>query len=38
MEVEQLVGWTIRWLRQQRGLTNRALAHQADVSAAWLGS
>jgi hypothetical protein len=37
MEVKQLVGWNIRRVRQERGLTIEALAHQAHVSAAWLG-
>jgi transcriptional regulator with XRE-family HTH domain len=37
MEVRQLVGWNIRRVRQERGLTIEALAHQAHVSAAWLG-
>ena len=36
MEVEQFVGWTTPSLRQERGLAIQALAHQADVSAAWL--
>jgi transcriptional regulator with XRE-family HTH domain len=37
MEVKQLAGWNIRRVRQERGLTIEALAHQAHVSAAWLG-
>jgi hypothetical protein len=37
MEVEQLVGWNVRTVRQERGLIIEALAHQAHVSAAWLG-
>jgi DNA-binding XRE family transcriptional regulator len=37
MEVKQLVGWNIRRVRQERGLTFEALAQQAHVSAAWLG-
>ena len=37
MEVKQLVGWNIRRVRLERGLTIEALAHQAHVSAAWLG-
>lgn len=36
MEVKQLVGWNIRRVRQERGLTIEGLAHQAHVSAAWL--
>lgn len=37
MEVKKLVGWNIRRVRQERGLTIEALAHQADVTAPWLG-
>jgi transcriptional regulator with XRE-family HTH domain len=37
MEVDQLVGCTTRSVRQERGLAIQALAHQANVSAAWLG-
>src|SRR6266567_6313830 len=37
MEVQQLVGWNLRRVRQQRGLTIEALAQPAHVSAAWLG-
>src|SRR5882757_6339853 len=37
MEVKQLVGWNSRRVRQERGLIIEALAHQAHVSAAWLG-
>jgi len=38
MKVKQLVGWTNRSVRQERGLAIQALSHQADVSAAWLGA
>jgi len=31
------VGWNIRKARQARDLTIEALAHQADVTAPWLG-
>jgi len=37
MEVQQLVGWNLRRVRQERGLTIEALAQQAHASAAWLG-
>jgi len=35
--VKQLVGWNLRRVRQERGLTIEALAQQAHASAAWLG-
>jgi transcriptional regulator with XRE-family HTH domain len=37
MEVKKLIGWRIRQVRQERGLTIEALAHQAKVTAPWLG-
>lgn len=37
MEVRKLVGWNIRRLRLDRGLTIEALAGEADVSPAYLG-
>jgi transcriptional regulator with XRE-family HTH domain len=37
MEVKKLVGWKIRQVRQERGLTIEVLADQAKVTAPWLG-
>lgn len=37
MEARKLVGWNIRRLRVDRGLTIEALADEADVSPAYLG-
>jgi predicted metal-binding membrane protein len=37
MEVEHPAGWNARRIRQARGRAIGALAHQAHVSAAWLG-
>jgi transcriptional regulator with XRE-family HTH domain len=37
MEAKKLVGWNIRRLRVERGLTIEALAAEADVAPAYLG-
>jgi hypothetical protein len=37
VEIKPLVGWNIRRVCQERGLTIEAFAHHADASAAWLG-
>jgi transcriptional regulator with XRE-family HTH domain len=37
MEAKKLVGWNIRRLRVERGLTIEELAAEADVASAYLG-